>query len=190
VPTKQVKMLVCLSVVATLVNAAHIVTKARAQGVAAPPPVRLVQGDYWADLVIGKRDFSYVSPYTPVSYKAFWDHGVIVDRTDPTHNKLYVYDAGNNRILGFDLPACLARAGDPANCPADIVIGQPDMSSAGCNGDSGYQNYPALPAPSASSLCGQSTSQLSITEGGSGASMALDPSGNLYVTDFFNHRVL
>jgi hypothetical protein len=190
VRSTRVKLLVCLSLVACLINAAQIVTEARASGVADPPPIRLRLGDYWADVVIGQRGFTQVAPYTVVADKTFWNHGVIVDRTDPARNKLYVYDAGNNRILGFDLPTCLALPGDPINCPADIVIGQPDMSSAGCNGDSGYQNYPTLPAPSASSLCGQSPSQLSITEGGSGASMAVDASGNLYVTDFFNHRVL
>ncbi|HEX9990046.1 MAG TPA: S-layer homology domain-containing protein [Chloroflexia bacterium] len=156
---------------------------------ALPPVVRGVPGDLWADVIIGKPRFSDINPFTTTSNKLFWAHGTIVDRTS-TANKLYVYDSGNNRILGFNLADCLARPGDPLNCSADIVIGQPDMSHAGCNGDSAYQNYPNRAPASASSLCGQIESQLSITEGGSGSSMAIDGAGNLYVTDFFNSRVL
>ena len=32
--------------------------------------------------------------------------------------------------------------------------------------------------------------EMSVSESGSGASMAVDAQGNLYVTDFWNHRVL
>ena len=64
------------------------------------------------------------------------------------------------------------------------------MTGSACNGDSGYQGYPNRSLASASSLCGQPENTLSVSETGSGASMAVDAEGNLYVTDFWNHRVL
>lgn len=154
------------------------------------PLTRGAAGDLWADVIVGKPAFSDIGPNTTTGSKLFWPHGVIVDRADPADNKMYVYDAGNNRILGFHLSACLGRSGDPAGCAADIVIGQPTMSGAGCNGDSAFQRYPDRVPASASSLCGQPENTLSVSETGSGASMAVDGAGNLYVPDFWNHRVL
>ena len=151
---------------------------------------RGVSGDRAADLILGKPDFSEVNPYTTVAGKLWLPHGVVVDRRNPSGNKLYIYDAGNNRILGFDLNTCRSSPTDPLGCTADIVIGQPNTSTSACNGDSGFQNYPFRAPASASSLCGLQEAQLSISEGGSGASMVVDASGNLYVTDFWNHRVL
>jgi len=151
--------------------------------------IRGNDGDLWADIIIGKPDFSEIVPNTVVANQAYLPHGVVVDRTS-TPNKMYVYDAGNNRILGFGLSECLSAATDPLKCSANIVIGQPSMSTSACNGDSGFQNYPTRASVSASSLCGESESQLSISEGGSGASMAVDSQGNLYVFDAWNHRVL
>lgn len=154
-----------------------------------PPVVRGGAGDLWADVIIGKPDFTAISPNTTTASNLFWPHGAIVDRSS-SPNKMYVYDAGNNRILGFDLSKCLAGSANPANCSADLVIGQKDAKSSSCNGDSGYQGYPNRAPASVSSLCGQSESTLSVSESGSGASMAVDAQGNLYVTDFWNHRVL
>ena len=154
-----------------------------------PPLVRGGAGDLWADTILGKPDFTGIGPYSTGPNKLFWPHGTIVDRST-IPNRLYVYDAGNNRVLGFDLGKCLGSPTTPANCSADIVIGQKDMTSSGCNGDSGFQAYPNRAPASASSLCGQPEHTLSVTETGSGASMAVDPTGNLYVADFWNHRVL
>src|SRR5690242_15282752 len=66
-----------------------------------PLVVRGVPGDYWADVIVGKPRFSDVSPFTTAGNKTFWVHGTIVDRST-TPNKLYVYDSGSNRILGFN----------------------------------------------------------------------------------------
>jgi hypothetical protein len=148
----------------------------------------------WADVIIGKSDFGAVSPYTTAPNKGFWDFGTIVDRSSPGDNKLYLYDAGNNRILGFRLDGpggCLSRPGNPVlNCSANIAIGQPSLSLSGCNGDSAFQNWPSLAIASNVTLCGQEESQPSIAEGASGASMAVNAQGDLYVADHWNHRVL
>jgi hypothetical protein len=151
---------------------------------------RGISGDRAADRILGKPDFSEVNPYTTVAGKLWLPHGVVVDRSNPSSNKLYIYDGGNNRILGFDLSTCRSSPTDPLGCTANIVIGQPSMSTSACNGDSGFQNYPFRASASASSLCGLQEAQLSISEGGSGASMVVDSAGSLYVPDFWNNRVL
>lgn len=153
-------------------------------------PVRGVSGDGWADLIIGKPDFSEVTPYTVVNDILYLPHGVFIDRRNPSDNKMYIFDAGHSRILGFDVEDCLANVTDPLDCQPDMVIGQPDFTTAACNGDSGFQNYPDKSTPTASTLCGVSDETLSIGEGGSGASMDIDSDGNLYFPDFWNHRVL
>jgi len=73
---------------------------------------------------------------------------------------LYVADSDNNRVLGYDLPL----SGDLS---ADRVFGQPDFSSNTANNG------------------GLSASSLNFPGG-----IALDPAGNLFVTDSNNHRVL
>lgn len=152
--------------------------------------MRGVAGDTWADIVIGKPNFETITPYNTVSTRLYLPHGVFIDRTNPSDNKMYVYDAGNSRILGFDVEDCRASESNPWDCEPEIVIGQVDFTTSTCNGDSAFQNYPVLPSPDPSMLCGLDPPQLSISEGGSGASMAVDSEGSLYVTDFFNHRVL
>lgn len=153
-------------------------------------PVRGVAGDTWADIILGKPNFETITPYNTVSNRLYLPHGVLVDTRDEENNKMYIYDAGNSRILGFDVEDCRVSEDSPWNCEPEIVIGQVDFTTSTCNGDSAYQDFPNFPAASNSTLCGLDPPQLSISEGGSGASMAVDQNGNLYVSDFFNHRVL
>ncbi len=92
--------------------------------------------------------------------------GVVVDtHSSPPH--LYVADTFNNRILGFR-DARIARPGDKA----DLVIGQPDFYRS-------VANYP-------SNLATQPTSKSLYNPVG----VAVDSSGNLYVADTGNGRVL
>ena len=106
-----------------------------------------------------------------------FDAAVVVDyNSDPPH--LYVADTFNNRVLGF-LDARKVRPGDRA----DLVLGQPDMFRALCNYPSGD---PAKPTQS--SLClARFQPNGSLV---SGAALALDGDGNLYVADTGNGRVL
>lgn len=159
---------------------------------------RGVAGDSWADIILGKSSFGEVVPNSVVPGHAFFPRSVVVDRSNSSDNKIYIYDGGNSRILGIDLPNCLAHQGDPLHCSADIVIGQPASHSgdtnfgktAACNGDSAFQNYPTRAPATASTLCSLPESQLSIAENGTGSNMYTDTQGNLYVTDSYNHRVL
>lgn len=164
-------------------------------------------GDWVADVILGQPDFSEIVPNEVVANKLFNPGGVYIDRSSrPNH--VFVYDSGNSRILGLDhLGICDGGSNVGANCTvdsecpgsfcridksrgADVVLGQPSFYTSGCNGDSGYQDYPDAHNPSASTLCGLREQQLSIEEGGSGAGMKTDPQGNLYVPDFFNNRIL
>ncbi len=153
-------------------------------------PIRGLSGDLWADKIIGKPDFSEITGNSMVANKVYLIHGTIVDRNIEGDEKLYAYDSMDNRIMGINLNSCLDNGTNPLNCSASIVIGQPNMNTSACNGDSAFQNYPNRAPASASSLCTEQESQLSIAEGGSGSSMAVDSAGSLYVTDFWNNRVL
>lgn len=171
-------------------------------------PVRGQAGDFWADVILGQRDFSEVTGNRVVAHRLFNPNGVLVDRTT-VPNRVYVYDAGNNRVLGLShLGVCAAGPNAGRNCtsrsdcpssicrldrdrPASIVLGQPDLvDHSACNGDSGFQTYPVSPPATERTLCLLRVDQMSIGEGGSAATMAVDAAGNLYVPDFFNHRVL
>jgi uncharacterized protein (TIGR03437 family) len=103
----------------------------------------------------------------------FWDAGIAVDTSaNPPH--LYVSDPGNNRVLGF----ADARKIGPG-VVADLVIGQPDKATAVCN-------YGGLRVTSSGQPSNQPTqSSLCYPTG-----LAVDPSGNLYVADSLNGRVL
>src|SRR5271156_1764581 len=80
--------------------------------------------------------------------------------TSAAPNRIYAADADNNRVLGWNNASSFANG-----APADLVIGQPDFISSKCG------------TASASSLCAP-------------VSVAVDKSGNLYVADSSNSRVL
>lgn len=171
-------------------------------------PVRGTTGDLWADVIIGHDDFGEFMPNEITGNRLFNPGGVIVDRS-VRPNRMYVLDS-NSRVLGFNHlgtvtsgnPAdigkpCTSNSDFPgATCtiqegrPADLVIGQPALDRGACNGDGNFQHYPTRPTASASTLCTMPEFQISTTEGGSFAVMAVDSAGNLYVPDWVNHRVL
>jgi uncharacterized protein (TIGR03437 family) len=96
------------------------------------------------------------------------DAAIAIDSTgDVPH--LYVSDPYNNRVLGFRDARKVA-----AGIKADIVIGQPDLQTALCNYPSGSG---VNTQPTQSSLC--------VPIG-----IVVDSSGNLYVADTLNGRVL
>ncbi|MBI2133169.1 hypothetical protein HYU11_00645 [Candidatus Woesearchaeota archaeon] len=149
-------------------------------------PKRGIPGDRWADIEVGKRDFGEISPKEIVPFKVFNPGGVIVDRSI-AHGRMYVWDAGNSRILGVDLAKCYYAQ----PCNPEIIIGQPSGYDYGaCNRDASYQYYPNRAPASASTLCGLSEKTHTTLEDGSHVNMFVDAEGNLYVPDAKNNRVL
>lgn len=119
-----------------------------------------------ADLVIGQPDFVHTSAQGTGTNSGFTDPtGVAVD----SNGNLYVADRGNNRILRFPKPFAQQNGQFP-----DIVIGQPNLSTRTPNSPSG------------------STSDQGLNLAGSlwPANMNFDASGNLWVSDGGNRRVL
>src|ERR1700682_1627188 len=124
-----------------------------------------------ADKVIGQRDFLQTQakgPGTDLSSGLSFPNALAVDKS----GNLYVVDAGNNRVLRYPRP--FQQTGDLL--PVDLVIGQKDISSRAAN--QGQLN------PSAKTL------NLTTSGGVFLSGLAFDASGNLWVSDAGNNRVL
>lgn len=108
-----------------------------------------------------------------------WTHTTLEDKsftsmaTDSDGN-LYVADSLNHRVLKFISPFT-------TDTVADQVWGQTDFTGNSCNKTGGYLQ--AAPSPDNSSLCFSSI-------GGSGSGVTIDLTGNLWVADGGNNRVL
>src|ERR1700735_38341 len=119
--------------------------------------------DTTADVVLGQSDFSHNTVNFAIDATRFnQPYSVAID-TSTSPNRFYVADTNNSRVLGYKDVATWVNRG-----AADLVIGQADFVSGACN-----NNGPA----SASTLCNP-------------FGVAVDATGNLYVADSFNNRVL
>ncbi len=142
-----------------------------------------------------------------VPNRVFHPTGLLIDRMPaPTPSRLWVFDSGNNRLLGFrntgrcvggptPNAACTEHSGcggggscsSDLNRNADVILGQPsgtDQSS--CNRD----NTRRMPADRGSLCLIPYPFQVSPLEGPRGGQIATDSAHNLYVVDLFNNRVL
>lgn len=164
-------------------------------------------GAWTPSRVFGQADLTTATTNMVVPNRVFHPGGVLVDRmTAPTASRMWVFDAGNDRILGFkNVGTCVGGPTPGAACTehsgcgtggscagslnrnADIVLGQPSTSDRNaCNGDV-TKRAPA----SRSSLClTPFPLQVSLGEGPEGGQMATDSAHNLYVVDPYNNRVL
>jgi uncharacterized protein (TIGR03437 family) len=125
--------------------------------------------------VISQRDLTSTlagGPGTSLSAGLSLPTGIAVDSS----GNLYVADSGNNRILRF--PSPLKQTG--VLLTTDLVIGQLGPAT----GNSPNQG---LQAPTASTL---SLNVGAVRGGINPAGLAIDASGNLWVADPGNHRVL
>ena len=115
-----------------------------------------------ANVVLGQSDFTHNSSNT-VDATGLWGPSAAAIDKSVTPNRLWVVDTNNNRVLGYASAATFATY--PA---ATIVIGQADFYSGSCNQGIGPSSK-TLSAPNAA---------------------AVDATGNLYVADGNNNRVL
>ncbi|MDX2151509.1 MAG: hypothetical protein SFV54_12300, partial [Bryobacteraceae bacterium] len=139
-----------------------------------------------ADVVVGQRDEFSAFPQGPrgsgdprgtLSTGLAGPTGLAVDR----NGNLYVADAGNNRILRYPRP--LERTPD-SRLP-DMVIGQERFTEGFPNrGQSTCAANTLAFSPSNLTFPGASCGACSLV------GMTFDASGNLWVTDPLNHRVL
>jgi hypothetical protein len=132
-------------------------------------------GDLVADTVLGQRSFTEIAPNEVVAYRLANPQGVGISPS----GAIWVWDFGNNRI---------GRIGSTGGF--DRVLGQPDLFSAACNGDSGFQNYPVGPPASSGSLCSTGEWALSPEESGAPMQPSFDSSGAMFTPDVMNNRVL
>ncbi len=143
------------------------VTKVGAAGVLTQAQVQLIK-------ILGQPNERETMTNEIGNRLGFHVGGVHVDN----QGRIYAYDSGNNRILGWD-----SYAQDKL---PTLVIGQPDFYSGLVNGDNTkYLNPTAstlalLPFPVANSPL----------EGPREGQMATDADGNLYILDTGNNRVL
>jgi uncharacterized protein (TIGR03437 family) len=121
-----------------------------------------------ADLVLGQADLVTTNPQGPGRARTSGlssPTGVVADIA----GNVYVVDSGNNRILRFPKP--FAQTGDQI---PDFVIGQQSFTTSGANQG------------------GISASTLALTGQNSVfvAYITFDPTGNLWIADTANNRVL
>jgi DNA-binding beta-propeller fold protein YncE len=158
--------------------------------------------------VFGQPDLKQTNYNEVVANRPFHPAGAFVDRAPSasTNSRVFVWDGGNNRVLGFDtIGNCVGGAKNGQACTEDsfcgtgsvcqinptknasFALGQTSTSGKGaCNGD----NTTSAPA-SASSLClVPYPYQISPLEGPRGGQMARDTARNIYLVDTFNNRVL
>ncbi len=121
-------------------------------------------GDAIADHVLGQMDFAHATQNFADASTLDLQRNITAVAIDQSSvpNRVYVADPANSRVLGWSSAAALSNGK-----AADLVIGQPDFFSTTCNNG----------GVSASSLCFPT-------------GVAVDGSGNLYVADNNNSRVL
>lgn len=164
----------------------YLETRQKAEGGA----VRGVSGDLWADVIIGRRDFTDVLARGYVNPR--WldrPGGAVVDRdtAGSTLGYLFAQSTRENRIIALNLDNCIPQG---TTCAGEKVIGQPNINDySACNGDSSFQNYPNRAPASERTLCFVKEDSLSTAENLAFVGMYAQ-GGNLYVPDTENHRIM
>jgi sugar lactone lactonase YvrE len=132
-------------------------------------PLHAEIGDLVADQAVGQSSVTDATAL-PIGPGGFGRPvGLAIDRS-VTPNRVYVTDGMYHRVLGWSDADALTNG-----APADLVIGQPDFTTTGCNHKPYNNSIPG--APTMESLCAP-------------AGLAVDGAGSLYVADAENCRIL
>jgi sugar lactone lactonase YvrE len=134
-------------------------------GLLAGQTAEAVIGDFVADGAIDQSNFTDSVALAIGAASIGRPDGIAIDAAN---DRVYVSDALNHRVLRWSNASALT-----SGAPADLVIGQADFSSYGCNRSPDGGATPVT----LSSLCSPS-------------GLAVDGSGALYVADTSNCRVL
>jgi len=139
----------------------------------------------FADAVIGQRDFRSSNPLSPTaSYPGGLNSPVSV--AVDAQGRVFVLDAGNNRILRFRSAFSVDEPGR-----LEMIIGQTNRLGRCANQDAAANNTCVTTASAASAPTATKLRLSANYLGGTlAASLAFDPEGNLWVTDAGNHRVI
>jgi uncharacterized protein (TIGR03437 family) len=125
-------------------------------------PVRIFGDPHFVGSAASPLVFSSTGPNVIEGRELQFPQGVAID-TSASPPIIYIADTGNNRVLGFQYNTQLT-----AGAVADLILGQPDR----------YTNLAGGPGTALST-------GLKIPTG-----LAVDSTGNLYVADTGNNRVL
>jgi DNA-binding beta-propeller fold protein YncE len=177
-----------------------------ASGLVAGNLVGGIGADSWQPTrVFGQPSLTETAYNQIVPNRVFHPAGVLVDRMPaPLPSRLWVWDSGNNRALGFShAGVCDGGPADgqpctenslcaPATCTAgldadaEVVLGQSSGFAGACNRENTTEA-----AAAADRICAVPYPfQISPLEGPRGNSLAVDAAHRLYVVDPFNNRVL
>lgn len=131
-----------------------------------------------ADVVLGQKDMRGNLNYTGTALASFSSglfspSAVAVDR----NGNVFVMDAGNNRVVRYPTPAAPRDEEGPRL--ADLVIGQANLTSSSANR-----------GVTANATDIGIRTNATTTGGPQMAGLAFDSSGNLWLADAGNHRVL
>ncbi|MGO9095189.1 MAG: hypothetical protein ACLQGV_08195 [Bryobacteraceae bacterium] len=151
-------------------NRVVVFPQAATGGTAATRELGQLNFGYFApNLIEGRELYLFAGFYSisGLSGALFADSGGVAVDSTSTPPRLYIADTYNNRVLGF----ADARSVHPGDT-AGLVIGQPDRFGSGINGPANSAKQP-------------SATGLNLPAG-----LAVDSSGNLYVADRGNSRVL
>jgi uncharacterized protein (TIGR03437 family) len=132
-----------------------------------------------ASLVLGQSDFVSTNPGGPSVGRADafnFPTGLAVD----ANGNLYVADTAHHRILRFAKPT-ENWPGQGARQQPNLILGQTGLSNVSANQGG---------AVSATSLSFPNSGEIQNQNAPARVGLAFDSAGNLWVTDFRNHRVL